>query len=200
MNLLDLLFPKTCLECGKKGSYICNNCASKVLDGTFGKNNFAIFKYKGVIRKAITSIKYKFATDIVDELVNICVNRLKSTKFHSIYLIPIPLYRQRENWRGFNQAEVIGKKLCQKMNWKFVPDLLIRIKETKPQVDLKGLDRQKNLSGVFGVNQPCKLKILNDEPILLFDDVYTTGSTINEARKVLKDAGFENIYSLTIAR
>jgi predicted amidophosphoribosyltransferase len=108
MNLLDLLFP-TCLECGTYGKYLCDSCVEKVLDGTFDKNNFSIFKYKGVIRKAITALKYKFATDIADELVEVCLTRLKSTKFKDVLLIPIPLHRQRENWRGFSQAEILGR-------------------------------------------------------------------------------------------
>lgn len=198
MNILDFIFPKYCLECGKSGKYVCNECVSKVLDGTFDKNNFAVFKYKGVIRKAIVSLKYKFASDIADELVSVTVDRLKSTKFHNITLIPIPLYKQRENWRGFNQSELLGKKIADKLNWNFIPDLLIRIKNTHPQVNLKGDERRKNLSGVFTINPNFKLHAKYS--ILLFDDVYTTGSTIKEAKKVLEKAGYKKIYSLTIAR
>mgnify|MGYP001602698024 CR=1 FL=1 len=198
MNLLDLLFPKTCLECGAYGKYLCDNCVEKVLDGTFDKNNFSIFKYKGVIRKAITTLKYKFATDIADELVEVCLTRLKSTKFKDVLLIPIPLHRQRENWRGFNQAEILGEKLASEMNWKFLPDLLVRQKNTIPQVNLKGEARHKNLPGVFAINPNSRY---NPEcPTLLFDDVYTTGSTILEAKNTLRVAGFKQIYSLTIAR
>ncbi len=198
MNLLDIIFPKFCFECGLSGKYMCSNCVTKVLDGTFDKNNFAVFKYKGVIRKAIVSLKYKFATDIADELVGICIQRLNSSKFHNVVLVPVPLYKQRENWRGFNQSELLGQKIAEKMKWKFVPELLIRTKNTHPQVNLKGGERRKNLSGVFSVRSSyIQYTTYN---ILIFDDVYTTGSTIKEARKVLEKAGFKNIYSLTIAR
>lgn len=197
MNLLDLLFPKNCLECKKEGKYLCEDCVDKVLDGNFDKNNFAIFKYRGVIRNAITTLKYKFATDIADELVNVCIKRLKSNKFRKACLVPIPLHKQRENWRGFNQAEILGEKLANKLNWQFVPDLLIRNKNTISQVGLKGLSRRQNLSGVFSFNSSYLVRHLS---ILLFDDVYTTGSTINEAKKVLENYGFKKIYSLTIAR
>lgn len=198
MSILDFLFPKYCLECSREGKYLCDDCVEKVLDGTFDKNNFSIFKYKGVIRRAITSLKYKFATDIVNELIEICVKRLKSNKFHQCALIPIPLHWQRENWRGFNQAELLGKKLATRMDWEFIPDLLKRQKKSVPQVNLKGIDRRKNLTGVFVVRSPY-IQYLKYN-ILLFDDVYTTGSTINEAKKVLVSAGFNKIYSLTIAR
>lgn len=200
MNLLDLLFPKICLECGKEGKYLCDKCVSEVLDGNFDKNNFAVFKYKGVIRKAILSLKYKFATDIADELVEACIRRLNSVRFHNVVLVPVPLYKQRENWRGFNQSGLLGQKLAVKMKWEFAPDLLIRTKNTHPQVSLKGDERRKNLSGVFSVNSDLTTYYMLHDAIVLFDDVYTTGSTIKESKKVLEKAGFKNIYSLTIAR
>ena len=81
MNLLDLIFPKKCLECGKSGQYICDVCMGKV--SLYGANdsNYSIFKYQGVIRKAIISLKYKFAYDIADELTGRIVNSLISNKF-----------------------------------------------------------------------------------------------------------------------
>lgn len=199
MNLLDFIFPKTCLECGKSGKYLCDSCISKVLDGTFDQNNFAVFKYRGIIRKAIITLKYKFAYDIADELAGESFKRLKPNKFHNVVLIPIPLHWQRENFRGFNQSEILGKKIAEKMDWKFIPDFLIRNKNTHPQVGLKGFARHSNLSDVFSVNSNYSLLTLNSS-LLLFDDVYTTGSTIKEATKTLKRYGFNKIYSLTIAR
>ena len=200
MNLLDLLFPKKCLECGSEGKYICDKCLEKVSPPRCDNSNYAIFKYEGVVRKAIISLKYKFATDIVDELVAACVRCLTNSQQlkTNYYLVPIPLHQKRENWRGFNQAEVIGEKLAKAMNWEFIQNLLTRNKNTIPQVGLKGLSRRNNLSGVFVVNPNYVL--CTKYSVLLFDDVYTTGSTIKEARKVLTEAGFKNIKSLTIAR
>lgn len=197
--ILDFLFPKYCLECGKAGKYICAECIKKVRLGYLNNNNYSIFRYEGVIRKAIISLKYKFAYDIADELVDACIQRLKTNRqLLNAVLVPIPLHKHRENWRGFNQTEIIGEKLAKAMNWKYIPDLLIRNKNTIPQVGLKGLSRRQNLSGVFSVN--TNHFISNNCSLVLFDDVYTTGSTINEAKKMLKEAGFKNIKSLTIAR
>ena len=84
------------------------------------------------------------------------------------------------------------------MNWKFVPDLLIRSKNTHPQVGLKGLTRHNNLFDVFVLN-PAFISLPKTNKLLLFDDVYTTGTTINEAKKTLQNAGFKKIKSLTIA-
>jgi ComF family protein len=198
--ILDFLFPKYCLECKKEGIYICDNCITKVLDGTFDANNFSIFKYKGVIKKALISLKYKFTSDVSEELVERCIERLRSVKIHDVILIPIPLYWRRENWRGFNQSELLGEKIAKKLNWEFIPNLLIRNKNTTPQVGLENAIRKINLIGVFKLNPDINIKNLKKRSILIFDDVYTTGSTIKEARNVLEVAGFKKIYSLTIAR
>lgn len=205
MGILDFLFPKYCLECKKSGKYICDNCLNKVAVGNLSKGNFAVFEYQGVIRKAIISLKYKFAFDIADELVeaSLLILRNHESQFlnhESIVLVPIPLHRQRENWRGFNQAEIIAKKVAQKMGWKFMSNLLLRSKNSRPQVGLKGDIRHQNLSGVFSFNSSHYSPSTVHCSLLLFDDVYTTGSTIKEAKKVLNKAGFRNVYSLTIAR
>ncbi|EKE06388.1 MAG: hypothetical protein ACD_19C00014G0002 [uncultured bacterium] len=202
--ILDFLFPKYCLECKKPGKYICDLCISKVTPcGTCGKvgDNYSIFKYEGVIRKAIISLKYKFAYDLGDELTSRVLRVIKTNpKFNDpkLVIVPIPLYKTRENWRGFNQSGLIGEKLAKAMNWNYIPDLLIRNKNTAPQVGLKGSIRRSNLSNVFAVCSPYIQYTKYD--ILVFDDVYTTGSTINEAKKVLKEARFKKVYSLTIAR
>jgi len=199
MNLLDLLFPKKCLDCGKEGRYICDECFKKVSPARCDNSNYSIFRYEGVIRKAIISLKYKFAYDIAEALVNVCVLKLSTfCLLHTTTLVPIPLHKHRENWRGFNQTEIIGEKLAKAMNWEYASNLLVRSKNTLPQVGLKGSVRRSNLSGVFAVNPNFVLS--TNFSVLLFDDVYTTGSTINEAKKVLTEAGFKNIKSLTIAR
>ena len=198
--ILDLIFPKKCLECGIKGIYICEKCLQKVRLGGLYAGNYSIFKYEGVIRRAIIALKYKYATSVADELVSILVaSLLRNNKVASsdYCLVPIPLFWYRKNFRGFNQVELIGKRLAKEMGWEYIPDLLIRTKQTTPQVQLKGVDRRKNLSDVFCVNQ-CSPSTVH-RSLVLFDDVYTTGSTINEAKKVLYNAGFRNVKSLTIA-
>lgn len=207
MNILDFIFPKYCLECRKSGEYICDECFKKVTPCLAGRQaarcdlfNYSVFKYEGVIRKAIISLKYKFAYDLSQELVERILERIRNDdlRFKDVALVSIPLHKQRENWRGFNQAKIIGEKLAKAMNWKYIPDLLIRTKRTTPQVGLRGSARRSNLSGVFAVNPDYILSTKSS--ILIFDDVFTTGSTVNEARKVLKETGFTNIKSLTIAR
>ncbi|KKQ92204.1 MAG: hypothetical protein UT58_C0003G0015 [Microgenomates group bacterium GW2011_GWC1_39_7b] len=224
MSLLDLIFPKTCLSCGKEGKYICENCLGKArilkpacpycekpsIDGfthtkcgkKYGLDGLTSFwKYEGVLKKAIWALKFKYATQVGGELASILVRELV-TGSHPVNgtLVPIPIYWQRENVRGFNQSEEIGKLIAKEMGWKFIPDLLIKNKSTKSQVELTVEGRKQNLRGVFCIDPYHKSAILNLKSVILFDDVFTTGSTLKEAAKVLKRAGVEKVWGMTIAR
>lgn len=204
----DLLFPRRCLGCGRKGSYFCSSCIKEIkplhpqvslgkepLDGLI-----SIFPYKGVIRNAILKLKYHFVFDLADELVDLALRLIELKQFdysNCLTLVPIPLYWYRKNWRGFNQAEILGRKLAEKLEIDFCPDLLLRTRPTKPQVKLKGKERKENVKGAFRIKSHYKK--LNSE-CLLFDDVWTTGATMKECARVLKKAGMKKVFGLTLAR
>lgn len=228
MGLVDFVFPIKCLDCGKRVRYICKACLNKVtkakqvcieckkpaIDGithTKCKRPLgldactSIWKYSGVIRKSLISLKYKFAYQIAKELADYIVVFLskKDIKLpNKAILIPIPLHKLRNNWRGFNQVEEIGKLVSQKMNWEYHPDILVRKGIKRPQAELKKDERAKNIRGVFSLNPKYKkLNLLTTNyKILLFDDVFTTGATIKEATKVLKRNKIKFVWGLTIAR
>lgn len=221
-----MVFPKTCLGCGRTGSYICTSCLSNVklakpicpycerpsIDGVthvkcqtkLGLNGLiSIWEYDGVIKRAILALKYKYATEIATLLNSFIIEKLKSRNFgftvpNSCSLVPIPLHWHRQNVRGFNQSIEVGKSIAGLMGWNFLPELLIKKQQTISQVELKGDERRHNLKGVFEVNPNY---VLNPSySVLLFDDVFTTGSTLHEAAKVLKRAGGQKVWGLTIAR
>lgn len=200
MDLINLIFPKKCLECARPGKYLCENCVKKVPPSRWTNQKvYSVWRYKGVIRKAIIALKYKFATDIARELANLCVERLLTiSHWPSAVLVPVPLHWHRQNFRGFNQAEEIGKIIAERMNWKFIPDLLIKRKSTAPQANLKGSARRKNLKGVFAVSP--SISVSQYPNIILFDDVFTTGSTLKEVMEVLKRAGARKVLGITLTR
>jgi competence protein ComFC len=228
MNILNLIFPKTCLDCGKEGKYLCENCLTKVkilkpacpccekasIDGfthvkcrkKYGLDGLtSIWDYDGVVKKAILALKYKYSTEAGRELSSIFVDALKTRNSlfminNSSVLVPIPIHWHRENVRGFNQSIEIGKIVAHEMGWKFIPDLLIKKKSTTSQVDLSVEDRKQNLQGVFSLNPIHKSSFINLKSVIIFDDVFTTGSTLKEAAKVLKHTGVKNVWGLTIAR
>lgn len=222
MGVLDLIFPITCLECGKNGKYVCEECLLKVRKAKtlclycyrFSQSGethlkckkkesidytFSVWEYGGIVRKAILKIKYNFAYKIAEELAEKLVERLKKEIAilpNNAILTPVPLYRQRTNWRGFNQSEVMGKIVADKMGWKNKQNLLKRIRKTIPQAELKGKERTQNIIGAFSLTAE---NLESDGTYILFDDVLTTGSTLKEACKVLKQKGAKTVFGLTIA-
>jgi len=115
-------------------------------------------------------------------------------------LVPIPLNKKRSNWRGFNQTELLGRMIASSFGWKFSSNLLLRKKFTKPQAGLGKKERRKNVKDAFAIN-PQFAKIKNDNlEVVIFDDVFTTGSTLKEACKVLKRNGFKTVWGLVLAK
>lgn len=157
----------------------------------------SLWKYSGGVRKAITGMKYKFALEIAKELVKYVVKDLEKKKLafpKNSVLVPISLYWHRKNWRGFNQSEELGKLIAEKLGWDFDKDLLMRKVSKKPQASLKREERKTNIKGVFSL-----IKFPNkNAPIILFDDVWTTGSTVKEATKILKEEETKRVNCLTL--
>lgn len=224
MFLYDLLFPKHCLGCGNESQYICPSCIKNLpkirpicsecerasIDGlthfkckkTLGLDGLVcLWPYDGVVRKAILALKYKYAKEVATELSSYIQTKLVNNNVilpRSSVLIPIPLYFIKKNLRGFNQAEVIAKTISEKLGWDFNSKTLIRKKLRQPQTELKADVRRKNIKGVFSLSP--NISISSYPNIIIFDDVYTTGSTLKEASKVLKRKGAKIVWGLTIAR
>lgn len=224
MSILDFIFPKRCLGCGREGNYLCAKCLSEQtsikqicpgcykpsIDGLtharckrkLGLDGLTLaWKYEGVVRKAILAMKYKYAFDIAGELAKAAAGLLRNEPLLSKkdkLLVPIPAHGLRKNWRGFNQSEVIGKLLAREMGWGYEPNLLFKNTTTLPQTELKRKARLKNLRGTFALNS--NRLVPSDCCIVLFDDVFTTGSTLKEACKVLKRAGVKKVLGITLAR
>jgi len=194
----------------------------------------SFFVYDGPIKKAIKLLKYKFVTDLAKDLVSFSLKRsdllggqTSERNPEKIVLTPVPLHWLRLNWRGFNQSELLGKMISARLGARFIPDLLIRKKFTKPQVELKGRERKENIAGAFSIN-PCYLKVnqpvtqvdlqspeaIRFSPnqrqskakmvlpshIIIFDDVWTTGATLRTCGNLLKRAGVKMVWGLTLAR
>jgi ComF family protein len=191
---------------------VCPYCEKVSIDGfTHAKCNkvygldglTSVWDYDGVIKKAIQALKFKYSTEVGHELSANLVNVIK-TQYTKYYipntgsLVPIPLYWHRENVRGFNQSIEVGKSVAGKMGWGFAPRLLIKKKPTTSQVELSVSERKQNLRGVFSISPGILISQYPD--IILFDDVFTTGSTLKEAAKVLKRSGVKRVWGLTLAR
>ena len=110
-------------------------------------------------------------------------------------IMPVPLHPSRKRMRGYNQAEILAAELSIRTGIPLRNNALFRIKKTVPQKELDDEGRRRNLMGAFGVSTdwiPCR-------NVLLIDDIYTTGSTVERCAKMLKKAGVQNVYFLTIS-
>ena len=209
--LLDLIFPKFCLGCKKEGSFLCEDCFSTLEISTShrkfkGKNladlYFPVNYENFLVKKLIQNFKYPpLIKELKKELALIIVSHFllldKKPNFSQFVLVPIPLSKKKLKCRGFNQAEEIGKELANFLKIPLISDCLIKIKETKDQVELSEKERKENVKGAFFTKN--KEKILG-ENVLLVDDVFTTGSTMEEAARVLKEAGAKKIVGIVVAK
>jgi len=221
MSLWDFIFPKRCVVCGKFGDYLCqfdggkiqpaksfcpvclkaaiggtthDKCKSKqTLDGLI-----CIFDYKSPVKEMIAELKYRFVKD----LAQIIKTEIKKSRFLDRYdfsgyiIVPIPLSSRRKNWRGFNQTEILGKLIAQRLKLPFVPNLLQKVKETKPQVKLAKKERMSQVRGTFGVADKSDIK---GKKFIIFDDVWTTGATVKAAATLLKRKGAHKVWAITLA-
>jgi len=201
-GILDILFPKTCLGCGREGTYICKDCAiflSEVdmIEAGPRSNIMSAWEYEGLMEKLILKIKYDGCYDIINELVEKAFKTIELNLPPDIYITYVPMYRKKEKRRGFNQAELIAKKVGERTN-RPVVKLLEKIKDNRSQVGLGPQERAENVKNVFKMIEVRPQSMWQN--VLIVDDVYTTGATVGECVRVLKKSGVKNVWGFTLSR
>ena len=158
-----------------------------------------MLKYEGKVREKIIKYKFNEQAYLYKTFSKIILNNKKICRFLKSYdiIIPVPISNNKYNKRGYNQTELIAKELAKKLKIKTSRDNLIKIKDTKMQSSLTKIKRKENIKNAFKVNNKEELE---NKSIILFDDIYTTGSTAKECSRVLKKAGAKQILVLTISK
>lgn len=224
MNFLDFLFPKLCIGCKINGAYLCSKCLSSCenvalicpvcfessLNGSTHKSCKNLEKldgliscklYDSVVGRAIGIFKYSFAFDMTKEIGEILVSNINIRELitNSDILTFVPIHRKRFNWRGFNQSQLLAKYVSFKFkNILFMP-VVRKTKSSKPQAKLSKKERERNISGLFAVINEAGLKF-RDKKVVIVDDVFTTGATLHEIAKILKQNGAKSVWGITVAR
>lgn len=218
----NVLFPNLCLNCMNYTEIekidLCEKCFKK-LENTnvyeivekLNKNFWliSISNYKNLmIRNLIHILKYKNKTSSINILNILITKRIKKNNinFKDWIIIPIPIHKRKERVRGFNQSKLIAKEL-QKIIIKnkgldkspiISTNNLIRTKNTKSQVKLENIEeRRRNIKNSFKV---INYETIKNKNIILVDDVFTTGSTMKEAVKILRKNGANKILGFVIAK
>ena len=158
-----------------------------------------MLKYEGIIRKKLIDYKFNEKSYLYKTFSKIILNNTKIYRFLKNYdiIVPVPMSNLKYNNRGYNQTELIAKEIAKNLKIDVSIRNLVKIRETETQSLLTKEQRKENVNGAFEIVNYNEFK---DKHIILFDDIYTTGSTINECVKKLKKANPKGILALTSAK
>ncbi|MBL7142200.1 MAG: ComF family protein [Candidatus Pacebacteria bacterium] len=203
-NIIDILLPRTCVACGKEGKYICEKCglflseAPNVFMAGGLEEVVSAWEYEGLIKNIIFKIKYESMFDAINELVAKAFEIREPYIPEDTTITFVPMFKKKEKRRGFNQAELIAKKVGE-ITGREVLSLVEKIKDTPSQTKLSKKERIINVKDSFALFRPGLNKSLTKD-VLLVDDVWTSGATMQECCRVLKRSGVKKVWGFTLAR
>ncbi len=190
---LHYIMSPRCLKCGKQiysaNEEFCSDCANKT---HYFKQGIGVFGYDEHIRESIYRFKYsnqrRYASFYADAIARRYGQQIKRWNIDAI--IPVPMYKLKQYQRGYNQAQLIAAELGKILKIQVESDILIRTRRTRPMKELNDQERNKNLQNAFKISE----NIVKYKRILLVDDIYTTGATIDACSSELLDVGVSEVY------
>lgn len=225
--IYDLVFPKRCLSCNKFDDFVCSDCLHllrvkanfccptcnremilpSVCSDCFDKSSleklWVVSDYENELtKKAIHLIKYNFCeqvSEVWDRLIIMYFERERLWPKEAL-LVPVPLHKKRYLERGFNQSVLIGKIVERIKGNSINNNIIKRVLYGKHQATLDYKARIRSMDSCFALAQSGVSGIDLNREIILIDDVYTTGATMQECARTLKRAGFQRVYGFAMAR
>ena len=228
--LADLFFPPCCLSCGASlpatctplfcqtcrnhlpwitaplctccgtpfqagTNHLCGLCLAKAPAFNLARS---LFRYQDPLRKSILALKFQRDLTLLPSLAALCQEAVLVADFtEPDCIVPVPLHPIRLRERGFNQALHLARNCFPQWRRRVAPQILLRQEHTPPQTSLGGSARRRNLHGAFAV---AKGHRIGGAKVLLIDDVYTTGTTVEACAQALRQAGAARIEVFTLAR
>lgn len=191
-----------CIRCGKPFSHECATdhfCGECLTGRRYFTTARAVGLYNGLFRKTLHRFKYQWKHCLARPLGTLMAERMEPFFSDTLYqsMVPVPLHPRRLRKRGFNQALVLARMLSRTYHIPLDRQNLVRTRWTQSQVGLSERERKDNVRGAFAVLQSARIA---ERTILLLDDIYTSGSTVDECSKVLINAGARKVDVLTLAR
>lgn len=155
--------------------------------------------YEGPLRIAIHELKYGGQRRVAARLAEAALREdsVRSLLAPGAVLVPVPLHPRRRRERGFNQSELLAREIARRTGAQVAPAALVRRADTAPQTGLSAAERRANVKGAFAVRQRARVA---GRPVVLIDDVFTTGATARACAHALREAGAADVRLLTIAR
>jgi competence protein ComFC len=209
---LKLLYPPRCVFCGeiisiRKEPEICNNCIKDI--SFFGRSTnvrredrfdslSVLFSYEGIIKKSLQNFKFHDKPAYFRAYASLLVERIrKDTNLDKVdMLMAVPLHRSRLISRGYNQSRLISRYIARQTGKPDMSKIIVRTRKTEVQSKVAGPHREANVLNAFRVKCNDRIK---GKTILIIDDILTTGSTINECCRVLKEAGAKTVHAAVVA-
>ncbi len=217
--LLDLLFPPRCVICRSAGEWLCAACRAEInkvqppicsrcgrplngepcpycqilplqIDGMR-----AVAFFEGVMREAIHRFKYHRQTELAATFGEMLNDYLAANALPFDAIIPVPLHRDRECARGYNQSLLLARELAARHPLDLWEDVLMRVRPTRAQVELDAIERRENVRDAFAA-----IDRVADTRVLLIDDVCTTGATMEACGIALKRCRAKSVWGLALAR
>ena len=184
-----------CRRCGRELEFTGSSCACRGRFRALSRARAAAV-YEGPLERAIHRFKYEGWRALAPALAGLMADRLAVEAPPGALVVPVPLHDRRLRARGYNQSELLAAELRRRFRLPAPAGRLIRLRDTPPQVGLDRPRRQANVEGAFAWRGPA----LAREPVLVIDDVATTGATLEACAVALRAAGAGTVHGLTLAR
>lgn len=189
-----------CVCCGRPQRFHVRQCADCQLQGATALQGVRIAaRYTSPLREMIHAFKYEQQPELALPLARYLVALVQTEPWQSVFpsidgVVPVPLYRERYQERGYNQAELLASAFCRSVQYPLYSAWLVRQRSTHSQVGLTAAERQQNVQDAF-----VAANTVLGKRILLIDDVYTTGATMRACAQAAVDAGAIAVYGLALA-
>lgn len=191
---------KVCNVCGQPigthyGVECCSDCRN---EPHYFVQGASALEYRGLVRKAVIRYKFRGKRRYAKTLGILISDRIKQMTNWPIFdmIVYTPLYKRKQASRGFNQAALLAGTIAEQLHIALGREVLIKIKDTLPQSALDRSKRKQNIRNAIRIDCNCMIAGMN---VLLIDDVYTTGTTVDECCRVLMKAGAKAVYIATAA-
>ena len=200
VNKMPYISGDRCIKCSKKTDGFDNVCVDCASHRHIYRQGYALFGYDGNMERIIADIKYKGKWRNIEWLAKELAYHvsLYIKKWQAQLIVPVPLHKSKLRKRGFNQAGLVAGIIADEYGITYDDRLILRRRRTKPQKKLDDNERKNNLKNAFYVDRLRYGKYKHLKTIIIVDDIYTSGSTIDECAAELNRAGVENVYFLSL--
>lgn len=224
-GFVDLVFPPHCANCKRSGQILCSTCYANILlvsppfckhchtplapNNSCYKCAYHLLQFNGLrivgpyqepLRSYIHTLKYNGNKRLARPLGTLLAQTYKRTRLAADMIIPVPLHTERQQQRGYNQAQLLAEVCSAELGIPLHVSLLTRVRATAAQIQLSISERQRNMTGAFLLHPKTNTRTLSKRNVLLIDDVCTTGATLEACATPLFAAGANSVWGLVLAR